>query len=115
MLSADRLKRLRGALLQGQANLREQIASLNATSQGVNLGPGNHMAEDATAAFDQATAVSLRRSHQIALEEIERALQRMDAGVYGICQRCGAEIDFARLKALPQATLCMACQRAAEM
>jgi DnaK suppressor protein len=39
----------------------------------------------------------------------------MDEGAYGRCERCGDVIDFARLKAVPQASLCMSCQRQAEL
>lgn len=115
MLSPERIERLRGYLLEQQANLRQQIVGLSNVAQESNVGLGNHMADDATAAFDQATTVSLQRSHQRALQQVEAALQRMVTGAYGKCERCGNEIDFARLKAMPQATLCMTCQRVAEL
>ena len=44
------------------------------------------------------------------LEEIDRALADIDAGRYGICRECGEEIPKARLKILPFATRCVACQ-----
>jgi len=44
------------------------------------------------------------------LEEIDRALADMDAGRYGTCRDCGEEIAKARLKILPFATRCVACQ-----
>lgn len=115
MLSPERIERLRGYLLEQQTNLQQQIRGLADAAQHTNVGLGNHMAEDATAAFDQATVVSLRRSHERALAEVEDALQRMTKGDYGWCERCAAEIDFARLKAVPQATLCMSCQRLSEI
>lgn len=115
MLSAERIERLRGYLVEAQANLRQQIVNLTMASHEVNVSASNHMAEDASAAFDQATLVSLRRGHQRALEEVEQALQRIKNGTYGRCERCQQEIDFARLKAVPQATLCMSCQKLIEM
>lgn len=115
MLSPDRLERLRGYLLEEQANLNHQIVNLEESSQGVDVGSGNHMAEDATAAFDQAAAVSLLRGHQMVLAQVERALARMADGTYGLCERCREQIDFARLKAIPHAPFCMACQRFAEL
>jgi DnaK suppressor protein len=115
MLTPERIARLRGYLLEEQASLQQQLTSLESAAQEANVGLGNHMAEDATAAFDQATTVSLRRSHELALKEVERALHRMDEGDYGRCERCGDEIDFARLKAVPQTSLCMSCQRQAEL
>ena len=115
MLTPERTARLRNYLLEEQANLQQQLTSLDNAVQEANVGLGNHMAEDATAAFDQAATVSLRRGHELALKEVERALHRMDEGTYGRCERCGDEIDFARLKAVPQASLCMTCQRQAEL
>ena len=79
------------------------------------VGVGNHMADDATAAFDQAAAVSLLRMQQRTLELVEGALERMADGTYGQCVRCSEPIDFARLKAIPHAALCMACQKFAEL
>jgi DnaK suppressor protein len=101
-------------LLDEQQMLRREVAQTAAMSGEVNVGLGNHMAEDATAAFDQAAAVSLRRGQERTLEQVDGALERMAAGTYGACDRCGQEIDFARLKAIPQATLCMSCQKLAE-
>lgn len=49
-------------------------------------------------------AVRLAEAH-----EIRAALKRMADGHYGECARCGGEIAPARLKALPTATLCIAC------
>lgn len=115
MLTPERLKRLRGYLLEQQETLRQQLVGLADAAQESTVGLGNHMADDATAAFDQATVVSLRRNHSRMLADVENALQRMEDGTYGRCERCSAEIDFARLKALPATTLCMSCQRLIEL
>lgn len=45
---------------------------------------------------------------------IENALERMRGGQYGACEGCNNKIPFARLSALPYATLCIECQREAE-
>ncbi len=44
------------------------------------------------------------------IEEIDRALARIDQGVYGICDRCGEVIPTERMKALPYAALCVRCK-----
>jgi len=115
MLSPERIERLRGYLLEKRAALKQQLIGLEAAAQEASVGLGNHMAEDATAAFDQATTISLRRGHERSLAQVESALQRMDEHAYGRCERCDDEIDFARLKAVPEATLCMNCQRLIEL
>lgn len=40
---------------------------------------------------------------------IERALDRLAAGTYGVCVKCGAEISEGRLEARPEAALCITC------
>lgn len=47
-------------------------------------------------------------------DEIRRALEDMDLGIYGRCQECGEEIAPARLKAHPCARYCISCQEAEE-
>jgi DnaK suppressor protein len=51
------------------------------------------------------------QSLQRKLESTERALESAEKGTYGICENCGERIDPARLEILPQATLCLKCQR----
>jgi len=48
------------------------------------------------------------------LEHINAALQRIERGVYGICVKCGKEIDPKRLDAEPMAMTCMDCLPAKE-
>lgn len=48
------------------------------------------------------------------LANIDRALEQMREGRYGICESCETTIPLARLQALPYATLCIGCQREAE-
>lgn len=48
------------------------------------------------------------------LRAVRDALQRLDAGRWGVCAECGEAIPAARLAALPWAALCVACQTDAE-
>lgn len=43
------------------------------------------------------------------LQAIEAALDRIDAGTFGVCAKCGEPISAARLAAVPHAALCEAC------
>jgi DnaK suppressor protein len=54
--------------------------------------------------------LALSAQARAAVDEIDRALAKMDAGTYGVCERCGNPIPKARLKALPYAALCVACK-----
>ena len=79
-----------------------------------NLGYGNHMADDATEAFEQATGMALRQNVEDLLGEVNDALGRLDRGVYGICESCRTTISAERLEVLPYARLCMDCQQKKE-
>ncbi len=54
--------------------------------------------------------LALSAQAMAAVEDIDRALVKIDAGTYGICERCGKPIPKERLKALPYAALCVACK-----
>ena len=49
-----------------------------------------------------------------ALDEIDAALQRLEDGSYGICERCVEPIRWKRLETLPMSRLCTTCQHVAE-
>lgn len=44
------------------------------------------------------------------LARVDRALEKLAAGTYGLCDLCGKPISPERLKAIPQANLCMKCK-----
>ncbi len=62
-------------------------------------------------AYEREKTWALVTSLQNKLASIERAIQLAQVGTYGICQNCGQRIDPARLEILPEATLCLKCQR----
>ena len=57
---------------------------------------------------------SLTERGQILLRQIDEALERIDAGTFGECERCGNDIGPGRLKAMPTAALCIDCATALE-
>lgn len=66
--------------------------------------------EGGTANVDRELDLVLSAQARAAVEEIDRALAKIEAGTYGRCERCGTEIPQARLEALPHAALCVACK-----
>lgn len=102
---------LRRKLEAERAQLQEVLSHYEVVARQKKPGLGNHMADDGTEAFDQAASLALHRNDQALLAQVEQALSRLDKGTYGLCERCGHEIDYARLKAIPYVTLCFACQQ----
>lgn len=62
----------------------------------------------------QAMSKMNRAQLSVRLQQIDSALSAFDAGHYGRCNRCKESIEVARLEALPEAPLCMACQESVE-
>ncbi len=101
---------LRRRLKDQQARLIEEIKLFQIDGRD-NLGYGNHQADDATDAFEQTKELSLLQNSERLLAQVQAALARFEEGTYGLCERCGKEIDPARLQALPYVALCMVCQQ----
>ena len=75
---------------------------------------GDDTADAGTKAFEREHALALTQNARDLLEQGERALSRIDAGTYGVCESCGEPIGKARLQAFPQATLCVTCKQRQE-
>ena len=102
----ERLLAERRVLEQGQAEMeREVVESTDPLDPGRG-GVGNHFADDASEMEQQETALSLRRNSDHLLVRVNHALERVAAGTYGLCERCGKPIPIERLEARPYATLC---------
>jgi DnaK suppressor protein len=69
-----------------------------------------HPADAASDAFEREKEFSILDRVQAELDDVERALQRLDDGSYGTCQACGCVIDDERLTAVPAARFCVAHQ-----
>ena len=77
-------------------------------------GISNHMADDANETAEQETMLMLQNRAQHELEQVNRALARMEAGTYGTCANCGKPINPARLKARPFSIYDINCQQLAD-
>lgn len=71
-------------------------------------------ATDASALFGHEKTVVLENQMKRELKEIESALNKIKKGTYGICERCGTQIDLARLKVKPSAIYCLKCEKELE-
>lgn len=65
-------------------------------------------------AYEREKTLALIQALERKVESIDRALRIAHKGTYGICEGCGQRIDPARLEIIPEATLCLECQRRTE-
>lgn len=113
-LTAKELEELRARLLEERAHLEQQLAtivdeSFAATQSDISgdVGLDDESADAGTATFEREKDLSIENNVRDLLRKIEGALKRMDAGTYGLCERCGKPIEKARIKALPYVDLCI--------
>ncbi|MDP7307632.1 MAG: TraR/DksA C4-type zinc finger protein [Roseibacillus sp.] len=88
----------------------QQEALRNGPSGNEASGSGMHQGDAGSDAYDRDFALNLLSKEQDALQEIQAALERIVAGVYGICGISGKKIPQARLEAIPFARLTVECQ-----
>lgn len=93
-------------------SLQRQIDEL-ADQQSLTTHDDEHDPEGVTIAYQRAHLQGLLAGARTELEAIDRALERLRAGTYGICTLCGAEITRQRLVALPATSTCIDCARLA--
>ncbi len=64
----------------------------------------------ASSEYLQSFTFRLRGREKVFLDKIEKALQKIEDGSFGICEECGEEISIKRLEARPETTLCIRCK-----
>ena len=96
----------RRQLEQRRAQLQARVAAL---SDNLRAPLEADSEEQATNLSDDEPMEKLEVAAHAALAQIEAALGRIAAGRYGLCTSCGEDIAPARLAAVPEAALCMAC------
>ena len=89
---------------------RERVAALaKRPERGTAQGFGKRIGDGTVEAISRLTEIGVGTNLEEGLARTERALAKLDEGTYGICDACGQPIPEARLRAMPDAVLCLAC------
>ena len=102
-----RLAQARRDILATVATTDEELATLEAHQPG---SPGEDVVSETASAI--LSRLEGREKHE--LDEIDAAQARLAAGTYGTCEGCRHPIPLERLRAVPIARYCVACQRREE-
>ncbi|MEW5869607.1 MAG: TraR/DksA C4-type zinc finger protein [Chloroflexota bacterium] len=105
-LVRQKLAAHRATLLQNIADEQERLGRARTAN------PDRADLADAYISRERRSAFLARNEEH--LELVEAAIKRLEEGQYGLCTRCGEPIQAERLEVLPEAPLCMECQRKAE-
>lgn len=101
---------MRKLLSERREALRADLERLTAPpSATASVSFGKRVGDGTTEAVERLSTTAAARSIASSIAEIDHALQRLDAGVYGTCEVCGSEIPRARLEVRPAASTCVDC------
>ncbi|MEU4403272.1 TraR/DksA C4-type zinc finger protein [Streptosporangium sp. NPDC023963] len=114
--SAEELKEVRGQLATEIHELTEEIAKAETeiASSDVTDGAGDDQADAGARTYEREREIALTLNSRDLVAQNERAIARIDAGTYGVCESCHQPIGKERLQAFPRATLCVACKQREE-
>ena len=116
--TAAELAELRGELEADVLHLKKEIHDAEQEIVGLlrdgGDGAGNDQADVGSTTLERDHEMSLANNARDMLDQIERALVKIDDGSYGICESCGNAIGKGRLQAFPRATLCVSCKEREE-
>lgn len=118
--TAKEMAELKERLLEERRDLEAQLKEIEESSFSTpqsdisgEVAFDEEYADSGTATFERERDLSLENNTKDLLGKIAKALDRMEQGKYGICERCGKPIEKARMKALPYALLCIKDAQAA--
>ncbi|MEJ2532449.1 MAG: TraR/DksA C4-type zinc finger protein [Halioglobus sp.] len=92
-----------------EARLGELQARLASIKREVTQSHSGDSAEQAQERENDEVVDAIGNETAQSIRVIQAAIERIDDGTYGICDRCGEEIGEARLEAIPEATRCVNC------
>lgn len=101
------IDRLRAEIAHKESELAERL------SDSVD-GAGDDPTDTGAKAYQREHDLALAYNTRELLAQSERAIERMSAGTYGVCESCGKAIGKARLQAFPRATQCVQCKQREE-
>jgi DnaK suppressor protein len=111
--SAKHTEQLRQGLEDRLAEAQRVLASATEETRAYAARHADS-ADQAAAEYERQTLTHKAAAAQQQIQNLNRALERIRQGTYGVCAECGGDIEPRRLEALPWARYCVTCQEARE-
>jgi DnaK suppressor protein len=106
----QRLEERRAEIESDMSYMAAEMRSIGVDQDEENGSLGNHIADDGSNVAEAERIVTVSEDMQQILAQVTGALERMNEGTYGTCQRCGKPIGEERLEAFPYVAYCIECQ-----
>ncbi len=118
VFSADFLKTIKETLLADKTKLESELANFATTNANIKGDYdasfpeyGDEADDNAREIADYTTNKSLESTLEKTLRDVEKSLDRLEKGTYGICKYCDKPIDPKRLLARPTSGSCVDCKK----
>ena len=110
------IEKFRKRLLDMRAQLTDQVRETSEDVRAVDevKGYSQHQADEGTDDFNRTISLELTIAEQAILRQIDRALEKIDDGTYGVCDISNKAIPIKRLEAIPYATMTVEAQEQIE-
>ena len=113
-LTPEQLNEFRQSLNTLRQDLEALLSISKSASDTVELDQPIGRVSRIDAIQQQKMAKANRQNHIIRLQQVNASLSAIEEGVYGECRACEEPIGIGRLRARPEAALCLSCQEARE-
>jgi len=110
LLGADRVTEFRERLRNARGELLRAVLLTGDEMRGLGDREPGTLIEDSARGVMTDLVASLNGRERRELDEIQQAMTRLETGSFGACEICGAPISLSRLRAIPWARHCLACQ-----
>jgi DnaK suppressor protein len=110
----DRVAQFRKRLVEKHRQLSEEVGRTALYGKDQEDDSIKDLGDQANTAYTREFFFELGNGDRRVLRDVVAALQKIDDGSFGNCERCGEPIADKRLEALPFARYCIDCQRLAE-
>jgi RNA polymerase-binding transcription factor DksA len=108
------LLRRRAVAIGDLRGLEQEACSKGTEASGDLSALPSHAADLASDTYEQDFSLGLLETKSVEIREVEEALERIEAGTFGLCEGCRESIPAARLQAIPYARLCLECKKKEE-
>ena len=107
-------ERFRKRLLQVREEIIEQIRQRDVSIQGIGRNGIRDLGDESVTISNSHLLMSLSENERDKLIEVDEALDRIENGIFGICEECEESIALKRLEVIPNTRYCIRCKESLE-
>ncbi len=104
-----KIEEIKKKLLNEKKRLEKELSSFSHRKK--SLKGDKTISENSIIVADYSNNLPIEKAVEKALRDVNKALQRIEKGIYDKCKYCGGEINDKRLKARPTSSSCIACKK----